>query len=282
MSTVSPERPLLQQSLAILAGLLLGAGGLFFGFALATLTVVLVIVTTGSSVSNLAFVVINLTFIQGVGCIGVALAYYKFRPAIAPRVRSVLDLDGAGRPLVIPASIPDGRDILTIVVGYGGAFTVAIAGSVLLAVAQSVGGSSIETGTNQAAEIGQQSPEVLLLLIPASILLIGPGEELLFRGVVQGRIREMFSPVPGILIPSALFGGLHWFALSGGSLTGNLFVLGLLTAVGTVLGVTYEVTDNIVVPSAIHGFYNATLFSLLYVAIAYGDEFSEGTAVLGL
>jgi CAAX amino terminal protease family. len=129
-----------------------------------------------------------------------------------------------------------------------------------------------ETGTNQAAEVGMQNPEVLLLLIPASFLLIGPGEELLFRGIVQGRLREVMSAVPAILITAAFFAGIHFFALTGGSLTGNLAALGVLTLPALVFGVAYEYTDNIAVPSLIHGAYNATLFSLLYAAIRFGGN----------
>jgi len=37
-----------------------------------------------------------------------------------------------------------------------------------------------------------------------------------------------------------------------------------------VFGVTYELTDNLVVPSVIHGAYNATLFSIVYIGLRYG------------
>jgi len=37
-----------------------------------------------------------------------------------------------------------------------------------------------------------------------------------------------------------------------------------------VFGISYEYTDNIVVPSLIHGLYNATLFTGLYVVIRFG------------
>jgi membrane protease YdiL (CAAX protease family) len=282
MSTLPSERPRLQSALAIVSALGLGAGGLGFGFALAALVVVLIILTTGTGVSNFAFIVISLTFVQGVGCIGVALAYYKLRPVVAPRIRSKLGLSGDASPFSIPASIPGLKDLLVVFVGYFGAFGVVITGSILITVAQSVSGSQVNTGSNQVAELGRQNPEILLLLIPASIFLIGPGEELLFRGVVQGRIRERFSPVPGILIPSAIFGGLHWFALTGGSLTGNVVVLVLLTCVALVLGISYEYTGNIVVPSLIHGFYNATLFTLLYISLTYSEQLQQQAALLGL
>lgn len=280
MATVSPERPLLQSVVAVVSASVLGAGGLFLGFVLATLTVVVFSVATGGMVSNFGFVVINLTFVQGVGCIGVAVTYYKLRPVLSEPIRSVLGLDGESVPFDIPASVPTLKQVLVVGVGYVGAFATVFVGSILITIAQRVSGSGINTGTNQAAELGRQNPEILLLLIPASIFIIGPGEELLFRGVVQGRIREMFGPVPGILIPSAIFAGLHWFALTGGTASGNLVVLVILTGVAVIFGTAYEYTGNIVVPSLIHGIYNATLFSLLYITIAFADQLPEQSAVL--
>ena len=130
-------------------------------------------------------------------------------------------------------------------------------------VVQAVG---VEPGQNQVAEIGFENPEALLLLIPASFLLIGPGEELLFRGVVQGRIREAFGPIPGIALASAIFAAIHYFALTGGA-GGRLVTIAILFLPSVVFGVAYELSENLVVPSLIHGAYNATLFTLLYVVI---------------
>lgn len=275
MSTVSPERPHLQLAVAIVSALGLGVGGLFFGFVLLSLTVVLIGALTGASLSNFEFLVLSLVFVQGIGCAGVALAYYKLRPVVSPSIRSLLDLSGESQPFGIPASVPGLRDTVVIVGGYVAAFVGVFLGSALITLVQTATGSNLDTGTNQAAEIGMENPEALLVLIPASILVIGPGEELLFRGVVQGRLREFLGPVPGILLASVVFAAPHWFALSGGSPTGNLAALSILAAVAVVVGTAYEYTENIVVPSLIHGFYNATLFGMLYLVVAYGDQLPQ-------
>jgi len=272
---VSREWPVLRSAVAVLSGLVLGGGGLFVGFLLTVIAGGAIVLSTGSEIPGVVAIVLSLVFVQGIGCAGVALAYYKLRPAIAPRIRSSLGLSSEGPVFRIPAAVPDLRDVAVVVLGYATALTGAILGSVLITTVQRVTGTELDTGTNSAAELGMQNPEVLLLLIPASIFIIGPGEELLFRGVVQGRIREMFSPVPGIVIPSVIFAGLHWFALSGGSAQGNLVALGILVVPSLVFGAAYEYTENIVVPSLIHGFYNATLFSMLYVVVAYGDQLPQ-------
>jgi len=262
MSTVSGDRPVLRTAIALVAALGLGAGGLLFGFLLTIVSGVILIAGVGLEITPSMQIVLGLVFVQGVGCAGVALAYVGVRPRIAPTLQRVLGVVGGSREFRIPVSVPDLEDLTAVGVGYALAIFGALFGSFL------VSQLPVETGTNQAAQIGMENPETLLLLIPASILIIGPGEELLFRGVVQGRLREVFSPVPGILVPSVVFAGLHWFAISGGSPTGNLVVLGVLVVPALVFGVAYEYTGNIVVPSLIHGLYNATLFSMLYYYVA--------------
>ncbi|MFC6976274.1 hypothetical protein ACFQL1_18855 [Halomicroarcula sp. GCM10025709] len=57
--------------------------------------------------------------------------------------------------------------------------------------------------------------------------------------------------------------------------------MSLLVLPALVFGVSYEYTDNIVVPSLIHGFYNATLFTGLYVSVVYADQAAQ-SALLAL
>jgi len=280
MSTVSRERPLLQSAIALVSALGLGAGGLALGFALLVLTALVIGLVTEAELSGFAFLVLSLVFVQGIGCGGVALSYYKLRPVIAPRVRAALNISGDGAAFGIPVSVPSLRQIGIILAGYTAAIIWVMVSGIALTIVQSVRDQSINTGNNAAAELGRSNPELLLLLIPASILLIGPGEELLFRGVVQARIRERFSRVPGIAIASLFFAALHILALVGGSLVGNLVVVSILFVTATVFGVAYEYAENIVVPSLIHGLYNATLFTLLYISLTL-DNVSQA-ALLGI
>jgi len=266
------ERPYVRTAVALVSAIGLGAGGLLFGAVLMFLALLVLIVGVGMELTSSMQLVVSLVFVQGVGCIGVAAAYVKLRPRIAPAVRDLLDVSGTPPRFRIGLSVPGLRDVAVVVLGYGLAFASLFVGVALVSLVQ------VDTGTNQAAAVAMENPEIILLLVPASILLIGPGEEALFRGVVQGRLREVFDPVPGILIPSAIFDGLHFFALTGGSVAGNLLVLVILLGPSIVFGASYEYTGNLVVPSLIHGFYNATLFTMLYVVIEFGDELPEGAA----
>ncbi|WP_135851857.1 CPBP family intramembrane glutamic endopeptidase [Halorussus salinus] len=95
-----------------------------------------------------------------------------------------------------------------------------------------------------------------VLILPGTVLLFGvmaPAEELLYRGVLQAKLRDAFGFVGTVSISALLFGGMH-FLLSGG--VSSL----LLTAVGGLsFTIPYERTRNLVVPILIHGLYWLTL-----------------------
>ena len=116
------------------------------------------------------------------------------------------------------------------------------------------------TAQNKVLVTGQDTPVFLLYMIPVALFLVGPGEELLFRGVVQGRLREAFGVWPGILLAAAVFGLAHWLALigTGGGKVVYVFVAAML---GLVLGTIYEYSKNILVPIVVHGCWNALLFA---------------------
>jgi membrane protease YdiL (CAAX protease family) len=127
-----------------------------------------------------------------------------------------------------------------------------------------------------------QNPAIIPLLIAASFLVIGPSEEILYRGVVQGRLRETLSPAPAILIASAIFAAVHVMALTGG-ISGRLTTIAILFLPSIVFGAVYEYTENLVVPALLHGLHNAVIFTILYITIAYSDQIQEaagGSAAL--
>lgn len=157
----------------------------------------------------------------------------------------------------IQIRIPDLRDVG---VALGGFFILL---TILFIVSSLLSYLGLESAQNQVVEIGQQNPVVFLLLVPLSFLLIGPGEELLFRGLIQGTLREAFHSVRAIVLASGLFAIVHIFSLSG---EGKLIYVGIVFALALVLGASYEYTDNLVVPSLIHGAYNAVQFGGAYFA----------------
>lgn len=159
--------------------------------------------------------------------------------------------------------VPTIREVVWIGGGYVLTIGAAVAGALLVTV------TGAPTANNQIAELGVDNPELLLILIPISIIVIGPSEELLFRGSIQNSLRETFGPAGAVILASALFAAVHFLALSGGT-GGRLVSIGILFFPSLVLGAAYERTRNLVVSAAIHGIYDATLFGLLFIVITYG------------
>ncbi|MEF8852045.1 MAG: CPBP family glutamic-type intramembrane protease [Haloarculaceae archaeon] len=154
-------------------------------------------------------------------------------------------------------AVPDLRDVATVVVGFVAIFVAATALSVVI---RQLG---VETATNQVVEQGQQNPAIFLYMIPITIVFVAPAEELIFRGIVQGLFRRAYGVVPAVVLASALFGVAHWLALTGG---GRLTYIAIAAVLGVVLGVAYELTENLAVPVVIHGLWNAFLFGSQYAA----------------
>lgn len=194
------------------------------------------------SLSTLEVTLLNLVLLQGVSFPLVAVAYLRWR----------------GLPLsFLRARIPSLKDVLSGVGGFVGAFVVVFVALILISA---IGAPTAERADAEAL----QDPQVLLMLIPLSLLLIGPGEELLFRGTIQGTLREKFSAPVAIVLASAAFAPAHILALTGGP--GALAVtVSVLFLPSLVFGVVFEYTENLVVPALSHGIYNATLFGLAYV-----------------
>jgi len=61
------------------------------------------------------------------------------------------------------------------------------------------------------------------------VLIIGPAEELFWRGLVQARLTRRFGKVPGTVLGIASYGGAH-------IVTGNLTLIGAATVAGAFWG----------------------------------------------
>jgi membrane protease YdiL (CAAX protease family) len=163
----------------------------------------------------------------------------------------------------IRARVPSLRDLGLALAGTIVLFVGLVAISVLFTAL------GVESASNAVEQYGEQDPRVFLLLIPLSFLFIGPGEELLYRGVVQGRLRESFGPWVAIGLASVIFAAVHVFSLQGAG-TGILAYLLVLLVLSPVLGAAYEYTDNLVVPALIHGAFNAVQFYGAYLGATGG------------
>lgn len=83
----------------------------------------------------------------------------------------------------------------------------------------------------------------------------GVGEELLFRGALQGWLATSAGAIPAVLIASVLFGLVHYISFT-------YFIVA--TVLGLVLGLAYAMTDSILLVMIWHGVYDMiALFCLL-------------------
>lgn len=190
-------------------------------------------------------VILGTLALQGVGFGGAALLY--------------LSTTDRGWDL-LRVSAPGVWTVLAVVVGYLLLVGLYFGVNVLMTA------FDVPMASSDIVRTGFRNPELLLLLVPLSVLLVGPAEELLYRGVIQGRLRRAIGPVYAIVMTSALFAPIHVFGLSGSTL-GVLAMLGTVFFLSLFLGALYEYTDNLVVPALVHGLYNATQFVLAYLQV---------------
>lgn len=124
----------------------------------------------------------------------------------------------------------------------------------------------VTTGQNVAVVPAGDPVTYYLAMIVVSIAVVGPVEELLFRGVVQGGLRRAFDATPAIVLASLLFGLVHLPAVTG-TLTERLAYAGVVVALGCLLGYLYERTGNVLVPGLAHGAYNAAIYAVLLAGV---------------
>jgi len=227
--TVAVLHSLLLLLAAFVAGGLLGAGaGELLALAGLTEATAPAAVTIAETVGNF------------VGFLAVGIGYLALEDHIS--------LVGLGRP--------SARDLVVIV---GGFVLLILALTGLETLLAQLG---IEPAQNSAVTAGEDNPELYLYFIPVVLFFNSPGEELLFRGLIQGRFRQAYGVVPGVVIASAVFGLIHYPALAGSG--SELVYVGIAGVAGLVLRAAYEYTENLLVPVGIHAVWNVGTYLLLY------------------
>jgi membrane protease YdiL (CAAX protease family) len=233
--------------IAVATALLLGVLGPVI--ALASGIAVFAIDSLAGGLSLAVSVVLTLIFGQYVAFGGLAVGYLAWR-----------GFDREGIVSYLGVRVPSLKEI-GIVLGSWVVILILIL--VVSTIVQLLG---TETAANQSAELARGNPAIIPLFVAASFLVIGPCEEILYRGVVQGRLRESLPAAPSIALASAIFAVIHVMALTGG-LSARLTTVAILFVPSLVFGAVYEYTGNLVVPALLHGLHNAVIFTVLYVTV---------------
>jgi hypothetical protein len=246
--------------IAVAVALVLGFGGIILSDLIGRLLSP-ALSALGVQPGPIGGILLSLLIVQVIALGGVSVAYLAYRGDFG----------------FVKIGVPDGRALIWVAVGwvlmYVGVIAVSLA-------ATSVG---VTPARNSISEFGAQDPTVFLVLIPASILIIGPFEELLYRGVIQERLTEAFTPYAAIALASLVFGLAHATSFVG-STSGLAVSLAAIAVIAVVPAVSYQQTRNLVVPALIHGLFNATQFALNYVIFRFfpeaASEATGGTAVV--
>ena len=93
----------------------------------------------------------------------------------------------------------------------------------------------------------------------ATVIISPIFEEILYRGLMYNKLKEISNAFIGVLISSILFALLHIPKYGFGINTFFLFLVGIL------LTYCYEKTDNIYVPILVHSINNFFIFLFNYV-----------------
>jgi membrane protease YdiL (CAAX protease family) len=96
---------------------------------------------------------------------------------------------------------------------------------------------------------GCEWPDLAVLSVAA-----GVGEEMLFRGVIQGALSRLLGPAAGVVAASVLFGLLHPVSLS---------YIAVAALLGAYLGVVWLVSGNLLTVMVAHAVYDFVALAVL-------------------
>lgn len=213
-------------------------GVVFQGVALSLLRVDSLTVQTREALASLGV---------GAGALMVTAGYVAW----SDRTWAVVDLE---RPTL--------RDAAWTVLG------VVVLVGIVYAISTLAASLGIEFADHAVVEAAADDPSILLPLIPISILVVGPGEELLYRNVVQKHLYDYAPRWGAIVATSCIFAAVHFPAYIDKDSTGAVAItLASIFLLSLVLGVVYARTDNVLVPALVHGIYNAISFGTEYLEL---------------
>ncbi len=238
----SPSAPFTVASMT-----LLGAAGLLVGFLVGIVTFSLVGSALSISVdAPSGQLVFSVGTYLGVAAVGVLYLNRHELPISYVRLRT-----------------PSIRDLLWAAVTVLALLVLALAIPVLVAR------FGLPFTDHSITESIEANPAIALVSIPISLLVVGPAEEFLYRGIIQTRLADVFETDRAVAIAAFLFAFTHILAyFDPGNVAGTLVtIVAILLPLGAILGAVYEYTGNLFVPALAHGLYNAITFGLTYIDV---------------
>ena len=128
-------------------------------------------------------------------------------------------------------------------------------------------------------------PGLAWVMVWASLIVVGPCEEFIFRGFVFGGLLTLFGTRHWLLLAflsSLLFAAVHlYYALTYGIASMIPFLD--IMAIGMALAMTYYYSGgNLLIPALIHGVFDATGFMGVAVSTQVGSQLRGMLMLVGL
>lgn len=101
--------------------------------------------------------------------------------------------------------------------------------------------------------LGDGSPSLLVFLL--LLFVTGPGEEIFWRGFLQQKLEERTGVLPGFVIATAIYGGVHVFSAN------PMLILAALVA-GAFWGAFYAWRKDLLALIVSHSLWSAFIFAV--------------------
>ncbi len=177
------------------------------------------------------------------------MAHAGKRPQISPR--AALMFQGGIGVVGLAAIALFGIPVYYEGVSLGSALFWGLVGSVatyaVILLVSRVPGLLRDSLESQLEQLHRFASDYSWIVLIALSVFAGVGEELLFRGAIQGWLAQRVHDAVAIVLASLLFGLVHYLSFT-------YFVLA--TGLGMTLGTVYALTDSLVLVMVWHGVYD--------------------------
>jgi membrane protease YdiL (CAAX protease family) len=166
--------------------------------------------------------------------------------------RQLADLD-LHLPTLSQLRIGGGR----LIIAFGGITCVAVIGE-MFGVRPS--GHTLDSVVSS----GSADPVFFLVLLVLSVVVIAPGEELIWRNIIQRTMYPLIGKPLSIVVASVSFAAIHIPAYIGGNPSSVVSSLVVVFILSVVFGSVYAYTENLTIPIATHAVYNMIIYFSLF------------------
>lgn len=113
--------------------------------------------------------------------------------------------------------------------------------------------SGAHTNVGRIYVLGEGTQKLLIFIL--LLFITGPGEEVFWRGFLQGNLMKRFGPITGFLLTTLLYGGVHLFSL-------NLMLVLAAFVAGAFWGVLFLLKRDLLLLIISHSLWSSVIFAI--------------------